>query len=376
MRFVKRTNEEFLQELHNKNIIYTPLEEYKSNSEKIWWFCPNCKNKFLATPSNILNGKGCSYCVGKKAVLIGYNDMWTTNPMLAKLLKNPEDGYKYRQNSNKHTDWVCPICNSVIYDKRISFVNKQGLFCSNCSDGISYPEKFVSNLLSQLNVKFKHDVSFNWSNDKRYDFYVEELSLIIECHGKQHYENGFINIGGKSAKEQHYNDIKKRENSLLNGIHKYIELDCRISEKNHIKESIMNSELLNIFDLHSVNWEKCNEYAISGSKIIEVCKLWNKIQDTKYISDEFDVSRTTVIDYLKKGNLLGLCKYNAKTSVQKSLCKSVICIETGKIYLKIKDVIIDGFTPQCVSGCCKGKQSHHKGHHFKYYGDELGGVAL
>lgn len=323
MQFVRKTNEEFLQELKDKNIIYTPLEEYKGSSTKIKWYCPKCKNTFYASPNNILNGRGCSYCRKcAKSILIGFNDMWTTNPKLASMLLNPDDGYKYMQNSHSYTDWVCPVCKSIVYNKRISYVNEHGVSCPNCSDGISYSEKFISNLLKQLKVNFVHDCSFDWSNGKRYDFYIKELSLIIECHGEQHYIDGFTKVGGKSAKEQQDIDIYKKNIALNNKIEKYLQLDCRISKLEYIKNSIINSCFSKIFDLSNVDWDECHRYSINSSRIVEACELWNKTKDTKRISEELCISRTTVIEYLKNGAILGLCDYDPKKNINKFWSKN------------------------------------------------------
>lgn len=369
MRFVRKTNDEFLIELKRKNIIYTPLEKYNGNNNKIKWLCYKCNNIFYSSPNNILNGRGCSYCNNNgKSILIGFNDMWTTNSKLASMLLNNKDGYKYKQNSNVKVDWICPLCKSIIYSKRISYVNKNGLSCPNCSDGISYPEKFISNMLMQLNIKFLHDTSFNWSNGKRYDFYIKDMSLIIETHGMQHYKNGFVNIGGKNHIQQNIIDYDKKNQALKNGVEKYIELDCRYSKSEYILNEIMNSELSKIFNLNDIDWNICNEYAITNSKIIDVCKIWNETKNTKYISDTLKLSRTTVIDYLKKGNNLGLCDYNSFENILNCNSKSVICIETNKIYKRINDVIQDGFNPKCVSNCCNGWQNVHKGYHFKFKG--------
>ena len=43
--------------------------------------------------------------------------------------------------------------------------------------------------------------------------------------------------------EQREIDRIKRELALKNGISEYIELDCRYSDKNYIKESIIKSNL-------------------------------------------------------------------------------------------------------------------------------------
>ena len=72
-------------------------------------------------------------------------------------------------------------------------------------------------------------------------------------------------------------------------------------------------------------------------------------------------------DYLKRGNDIGLCKYDPHENSSEACSKSVICIETQKIYKKIKDTAEDGFNPKCVSNCCNGVQSVHKSYHFEFY---------
>ena len=83
----KKSNDEFLQELKDKNISYIPLEEYIKSSIKIKWLC-NRGHIFENTPNEILMGKGCPYCSGRYPI-IGETDLWTTHPNIAEMLKNP-----------------------------------------------------------------------------------------------------------------------------------------------------------------------------------------------------------------------------------------------------------------------------------------------
>ena len=57
----KKTNQEFISELKEKNIEYIPLEEYVNATTKIKFRCSN-GHEWEATPHNILNGRGCPYC--------------------------------------------------------------------------------------------------------------------------------------------------------------------------------------------------------------------------------------------------------------------------------------------------------------------------
>lgn len=295
-------------------------------------------------------------------VVKGRNDMWTTSPELAELLVNPEDGYKLSVHSHKWADYKCPCCGKV-FTAFVRSITNYGFKCPFCSDGISYPEKFFANLLSQLNIKFKRDVSLEWSGKKRYDFYIEDYSMIIETHGKQHYDLHSA-FHTSNARNEANNDTYKKELAINNNINIYIELDCSYSEMEYIKQSIFNSQLNNIFDLSNVDWELIDQQC-AKSKMIEVCNLFNLgINDIKEIADTLHIHDSTVRDYLKKGTKLGLCDY-----VPKSSCKPIICVETQIIYNSLATVKKLGFNKSQVSECCHGKSATAGGYHWCYVED-------
>lgn len=92
----------------------------------------------------------------------------------------------------------------------------------------------MSCLLDFLNVTYIRDTTIPWSGDKRYDFYIEDMSLIIETHGVQYYlpEKAF---NKDNARDEAVNDEYKKKLALDNGIKNYVELDCRNSDFNYIK---------------------------------------------------------------------------------------------------------------------------------------------
>lgn len=371
------TNEEFLQRIKDKNIPYKPLENYKGYKVKIKWLCcNNSKHIFESSPLNILNGRGCPYCTHKK-VFVGETDMWTTNPEMASMLENAEDGYKYTSNSTQKLYWKCPDCGNVLF-KSPNTVFRQGLLCGACSDGVSYSEKYIMSFLKQLNVKYIYDSAIDWSENKRYDFYIPSLCLIIESHGIQHYEESFINFNknkknNRSLIEEIENDKYKKQLALNNNIKYYIELDCRKSNGEYIKKSIITSLLSKIFDLSNINWNQC-ELDSTKSLVFQVADAWNnEIYDTQVLSEIFNLDRSTIRDYLIKGTSIGLCIYDTNLSIQEGIkksaekkWKSVRCVETGKIYSPIKSVEIDGYFSKHVSSVCRGKRETTGGYHWEY----------
>lgn len=371
------TNDEFLKKLIDKNIKYVPLEEYKGYGVKIKWMCfKNTKHIFEATPLNIIDGRGCPYCSHHR-VFVGETDMWSTNPKMASMLKNIEDGYKYTENSTQKLYWKCPDCGNILF-KSPNTVFRQGLSCHVCGDGISYSEKYMISILNQLNIEYLHDVATNWSNGRRYDFYIDSLNLIIETHGLQHYEDSFNNFkqskkNNRSLLEEIENDKYKKQMAINNGIKNYIQLDCRVSNSEYIKKSILDSYLSEIFDLSYIDWHKCEADSVK-SLVFEVAQCWNNgVYDIQKLSEIFGLYKGTVRDYLRRADDIGLCVYDKKLVKQEGVKKSslakwktVRCIETGKVYSPIKSVELDGFSSKHISSACKGMRETVGGYHWEY----------
>ncbi|MGZ3814834.1 MAG: hypothetical protein ACXVA0_24080 [Mucilaginibacter sp.] len=277
----------------------------KNNARGYKYKCLKCSNLDTFYEYQLKKNTGCNVCDGKK-VLVGYNDIHTVNPYLGTLLKQHEDGYKYTVNSNKRVDFVCPECKNIIENKSICNVQKNNLSCPNCSDGISYPEKVIGNLLKQVGVVYEAQKTIE---NKRYDFYILSLNCIIETHGIQHFKEAFSYCGGRTLQEEQDNDNEKIKLAKKNNIIEYIVLDCSKSEISFIKNKVLERRLADLIELNSIDWNKCHESALK-SVVKEVCGLWkNEVQSANEIARRLKLSSYTVIKYLKQGALLGWCTY-------------------------------------------------------------------
>jgi DNA-directed RNA polymerase subunit RPC12/RpoP len=187
---------------------------------------------------HLYNGHGCPVCAGK-VVLKGYNDIATTRPDMIDLFDDKNDAFLYREHSNKYTYFRCPRCGNKIY-AQVSYVSYSGLSCKKCSDGISYPNKFVYNLIEQIaklyefrgeqltfvpekkfawSLNFKHQ-NKNLSGNKIYDLYLCEPGIIIENHGDYHYKESLFTIkGARSFEEVNLCLNYKKSNYLI--LYKY-----------------------------------------------------------------------------------------------------------------------------------------------------------
>lgn len=290
------------------------IEDIKSTKE--YFFIGKCGHEFLAFPQIAFCRKdkeiGCPYCSGHR-VLIGFNDLWTTHPELSKQLINPEDGYKYTENSNKKIYWKCDSCGELIYQSPNKITTKKS-FCNNCNNVRSYGEKFILSLLDQLHEIYIKEKKFDWSDNKIYDFYLPEYNCIIEVHGKQHYSNSdFSGLGGRTYIEEQENDEYKKKLALKNGIGEYVIIDCRKSDIDWVRKNILKSilpTLLN-FNKSDIDWNICHKSSLMNTTK-SICKAYsNGETNVNNLSELFGYSRNSILSKLKHGTVLGWCNYNS-----------------------------------------------------------------
>lgn len=274
------------------------------------YICPKDAYQGIIAESHLKRGVGCPVCSKTKCV-DGINSIYDIRKDLLKFIANESDAHKYTEHSGKKILCRCPECG---YEKEVMITNlsKYGFSCNFCSDGISYPNKFIYCFLNQLNINYIPEKIFEWSCGRKYDIFIPLLNMIIENHGKQHYEKShFESCGGRSLEDEQSNDLFKQSIALQNGIGHYITLDCRESKLDYIKISIMRSELplLLQFTENDINWNLCHEYALS-SLVKEVCEYWETHHKNITVTKEFfKLDIHTVMEYLEKGSIIGYCSY-------------------------------------------------------------------
>ena len=301
--------------------------------------CLICGGIYNIAEEKIEHIKYCSYCCGKK-LLVGFNDMWTTNFKQASWLLNPEDGYKYMQSSSKvELDWKCPVCGEILR-KSPNDVHERGLCCPKCKNITSYPNRFMYHFIRQLTDNVTREKLFDWSEGRKYDIYFDD-KYICEAHGIQHYEEtGFTT---KTLKEEQENDRFKEENALKNGIKEYIIIDCRYSDFDYIKQNTLNSRFSVLYDLSKIDWIKL-ENDINNNILLQVSKLWNSgIYDPKILAQYVNINPKKINIILNRASKLGLCDYDTtitqaigREKVRKikyhKYAKPILCNENGDCY--------------------------------------------
>lgn len=315
----------------DKNTV-NPYHIWKNNNiDKIWLRCTReYQHKSYETRGNIfvqsIRNLNCPYCRNINVEI--KNSLGYLYPEIAKMIVCYENGNKIKNidlftlaPKVKNKFYLkCNKCGNV-NTKPISLnnVTKQGFTCDRCSDGISIPEKFMSNILKQLNVEYINEFGKNnvtWIKDRRrYDFYIPPLNMIIETHGEQHYKEN-KRVESRTLDEEQENDIIKKELALNNGIENYITIDCRYSKLEWLKDNI-TKELSPYVDLSNINWNLAWEES-QNSLCVKAWELWNDGYSVKEISEELNVSTSPIRSYLHKGTEIGICVYDGKVEVIKS----------------------------------------------------------
>lgn len=353
------------------------------------YICNNCNVENWAEESNLLTGqKGCPRCSRNPTPYLGVNTIYDVAPWMMELGVSEEDAKTHTPQSNKKIEVVCPHCKNKKNITVSGIYKYKSIGCKHCGDSVTYPERIMINILSQLNIEFEIQYSEVWSMDRRYDFYfnLNNQKIIVETHGEQHYKQA--KNFKRTLKEEQENDKLKKNLALINGIDKYIVIDCRYSDLKWIKNNILNSELPNLLDLSNINWLKCEKSSLPNL-IKEICDYWNNKEEwetTQTIADNNSwgiKSKETIRNYLKKGTKLGWCEYNPKEEVVKSSknngkknAKKVEIFKEGvslgifesctSLSEQSEEIFGVKLLVKNISNVCKGRQSNHKGFTFKY----------
>lgn len=303
------------------------IDKVKNNGHELLTTYIDAKEKVLIdfkcghepnylTPNSYLRGTMCPICSNKK-IQPYVNDCYTLRPDLIDYFINPKDAIGVSVSDKKQRYFICPYCKTIKKDT-IANISYFGFSCPSCSDGISYPNKFMYNLLSSLCVEFEREKHFDWCTyidkngdirDGYYDFYIPSKRLFIEMDGALHYRDGFNN----SHNDVQAIDEQKDFVAISNG-YNIIRVNCnyRSGEDrfHHVKTNVL-LQLGHIFDFSYIDWKTINNNASSSLKI-EVINIWNENSEFTVtdIANKFKITYQSVIKYLKQGHLEGLCDYS------------------------------------------------------------------
>lgn len=311
---IDKDNDKYNVKLHKLHKNIDLIDRYTNVDDNLNFICHKCNSVFVSTPHLIMRS-GCPICSHHR---IGPSPEYKNSIFASKFNElfeyyglTEEQRKAIMPHSGKKISMKCPICGNR---KNISpdAILRRGFGCRKCSDGISYPNKFMYSIFKQLKIDFIPEYIDNWTDGRKYDLYNKTISLIVENHGLQHYEEI---TRGRTLSDEQENDKYKYKLAVKNNIQHYVVIDCRYSEIDYIKNSIMHSELplLLNFTESDIDWIQCGKDAIKN-RIKEAANLWNRGKSMTQIAVELYTTRKTALEYLKKAQKLGLCNYSKEES--------------------------------------------------------------
>ena len=173
--------------------------------KKVKIFCKKCKKFFYQEPNSHLRGKECPYC---------HNKYLKTDDVIKMFIEFHGDKYDYSKVKYRTMrDKVCIICpeHGEFWQTPFKHIKeKQG--CPSCKE--SHLEEEVRVILSENNINFVYDKANEYIGKQRFDFYLPDYNIAIECQGIQHFKpSSFSNkIDGK----KYYEKIKKMDKQKYN----------------------------------------------------------------------------------------------------------------------------------------------------------------
>ena len=184
---IRKTTEEFINELKEVNGDIEVLGEYINNKTKIKVKCRVDGYIWEMTPKHLLHKHGCPKCYNDKRG----DDLRKTHEQFVNELKavnnNVEILGEYIDNKTK-IKVKCKKCNHTWNATPNNLLTK----CSGCPKcNISKGEKRIAKYLDSKNIKYKTQYRFKDCKNSRtlpFDFYVPSLNVVIEYDGIQHYE--------------------------------------------------------------------------------------------------------------------------------------------------------------------------------------------
>jgi len=198
---INNMGEDFLEKYwdYEKNKNVDPWAILKGSYKKVWIYCQNkIHGSYLISCNHFTSGRRCPFCSGKKAYYLeslGYLfpnviEIWST--------KNNQSPFNYLPSSHTIVWWECKHHGE--YQRSINVSKFCNFRCPECSREryeSFLQEKVCAYIVENYNYKLNHERNCTIiprnprhkgnNSTMPFDNEIEELKLIIEVHGEQHY---------------------------------------------------------------------------------------------------------------------------------------------------------------------------------------------
>ena len=210
----------------NKNTT-NPFSISCGSEKKVWLLCQdkeyhNDNGGYLTNLNNFKEGKRCTYCGNHKT---HYRDSFGyLYPDKAKYwsYNNKKSPFEVAPMSDKKYKFICEKCGKE-FERSLEHLNRNdlGVVCTNCNSSVL--EKNTSKVLDKYNIEYHREYSYpnlNGVGNKllRFDFYLPDYNLLIECQGEQHEKWQKTWTSKDKFERQLEHDRRKKEYTKQNNI--------------------------------------------------------------------------------------------------------------------------------------------------------------
>ncbi|MBQ2408641.1 MAG: hypothetical protein II309_04320, partial [Bacilli bacterium] len=244
---------------YEKNVHISPNDVMKGSNKKVWWICSK-GHEWQAAINSVVNGTNCPICCGQK-ILVGYNDLATTHPNLAKEWHPQKNNIKPTEitagSSRTKVWWICPKGHE--YQTTVSN-RSNGTGCSICAKELktSFPEQAIYFYLKQ----HTESISRYLLNGKtEIDIYLPKFKIGIE------YDGEYFHTGKEATEKENKKDLILKSNGITL---------IRIKE---LKKQIIEDSDRTIYCKYDSSYNFINDL------IPKICNIIFEITGTKYNID-------------------------------------------------------------------------------------------
>ena len=255
----RKTTEYFINKsrsIHGDKYNYDKVI-YTTSSGYVIITCPK-HGDFKQRASSHTNGNGCYDC---------HRESLLNNNFVEDAKKIHGDKYDYSKvkylGNKRKVEIICPKHGSFWVKPNAHLASKCG--CPRCIQ--SYGELLISNLLKDNGIKFIPEYKIKGYR-YRFDFYLPDLKIFIEFHGKQHYVP-VDRFGGKESFEKTKIRDALKVNLVKDLGEKLIVLNYRDLELGLLDKKLKN-ELLKATKYYFIE----NDKVLPFKRILQVYKYF------------------------------------------------------------------------------------------------------
>lgn len=256
------TNPELAKEWnYEKNGMLNHTQVLANSHKKVWWKCQE-GHEWIASVIDRNKNRGCPYC-GNKKIIVGYNDLTTTNPELAKEWNHKKNKSLKPENvfagSERKVWWKCLKGHEWEASIKNRNTGQKCPYCTNTTLLVGYNDLATTNpdLAKEWNYEKNGDLKPSdiiagsnriiwWKCSKGHEWKAKALHRSYG-HNCPYCTNKFLlkgfndleTVNPRIAKEWNYSkNLSLKPNQVLFGSHKKVWWKC---SKGHEWEATISS---------------------------------------------------------------------------------------------------------------------------------------